>query len=85
MKLIHSSYDSSVESRLERLISGRRRRRLQRRENTPAPGNTPPRQHPQESRLGPNVPRLRDPRAIPRVFFCLMRGTKKGVDLTIHP
>ena len=41
MKLIHSSYDSSIESRLERLIDGRRRRRLQRRENTPAPGNTP--------------------------------------------
>ena len=41
MKLIHTSSYAAVESRLERLISGRRRRRLHRRENAPVPGNGP--------------------------------------------
>ena len=41
MKLVHDSHSAYVDSRLERLASGRRRRRLQRRENAPVPGNTP--------------------------------------------
>lgn len=41
MKLVHDSHSAYVDSRLERLASGRRRRRLQRRENAPAPGTTP--------------------------------------------
>jgi|GEM_PF-5892509 len=41
MKLIHSDTASFIQGRLERLASGRRRRRLQRREDAPAPGNTP--------------------------------------------
>ena len=41
MKLIHSDPASFIQGRLERLASGRRRRRLQRREDAPAPGNTP--------------------------------------------
>jgi hypothetical protein len=38
MKLIHSDPSSFIESRLERLASGRRRRRLQ---NRQASGDTP--------------------------------------------
>jgi hypothetical protein len=41
MKLIHDHPAAFIESRLERLASGRRRRRLQRRETSPAPGNSP--------------------------------------------
>lgn len=41
MKLIHCDPASFIQGRLERLASGRRRRRLQRREDAPAPGNTP--------------------------------------------
>ncbi len=41
MKLIHSDPAAFIQARLERLASGRRRRRLQRREDAPAPGNTP--------------------------------------------
>lgn len=41
MKLVHDSHSAYVDSRLERPASGRRRRRLQRRETTPAPGNSP--------------------------------------------
>jgi len=40
MKLIHTSTHSAVESRLDRLSSGRHRRRLRRHE-TPAPSNSP--------------------------------------------
>ena len=41
MKLIHDHPAAFIESRLERLASGRRHRRLQRRETSPAPGNSP--------------------------------------------
>ena len=41
MKLIHSDPASFIQGRLERLAAGRRRRRLQRRVDAPAPGNTP--------------------------------------------
>jgi hypothetical protein len=41
MKLIHSDPGPFIQSRLERLADGRRRRRLQRREEAPAPGNNP--------------------------------------------
>jgi hypothetical protein len=41
MKLIHVDPASFIQGRLERLASQRRRRHLQRREDAPAPGNTP--------------------------------------------
>jgi hypothetical protein len=38
MRLIHVSHSAYVDSRLERLASGRRRRRLNRQEMRPRPG-----------------------------------------------